>query len=159
MENEAPKSEVENTEDKPESPPAPPVRGTIILLEDADHSRNIVQFFLEKNQFGVLSFSNGKQALDYIASHEIPEIKLIISDIMMPEMTGLEFAKKIKEFEKLKAVPFVIMSAMTDKTNIMDAKKLGVKGYLLKPISVKKIIELLKKLFPDEPFIEPRNNK
>lgn len=156
MEDQAPKSEESAA---PEAPPAPPVRGTIILLEDADHSRNIVQFFLEKNQFGVLSFANGKQAYDYISNNEIPEIKLIISDIMMPEMTGLEFAKKIKEMEKLKAVPLIIMSAMTDKTNILDAKKLGVKGYLLKPISIKKVVELLKKLFPDELFIEPGNTR
>jgi CheY-like chemotaxis protein len=127
-------------------------RGTVIVLEDAEPARNIVKFFLEKNGFTVHGFANGRQALDYIEKEEIVNLKLIMSDIMMPEMDGFEFVKSIKELNKFDGVPIIIMSAMTEKDSILEAKRLKVAGYMVKPITINKLIETLKKILPNEKF-------
>lgn len=127
-------------------------RGTVLVLEDSLHSRNIVKFFLEKNNFAVQGFSNGEEAMKFINASEVSTVKLILSDIMMPEMDGLEFIRKLKESNKLPGVPIVIMSAVAEKESILEAKALGVFGYMLKPISVLRVTEVLKKVFPNETF-------
>ena len=127
-------------------------RGTMIVLEDAEPARNIVKFFLEKNGFTVHGFANGRQALEFIDKEELLELKLIMSDIMMPEMDGFEFVRSIKEQNKFSGVPIIIMSAMTEKDSILEAKKLGVAGYMVKPITINKLIDTLKKILPNEKF-------
>ncbi len=153
------KPEVKPTEPKPEAQKSPPPqapkessRGSILVLEDAEPARNIVKFFFEKNNFTVHGFSNGRLALDFISKEEISDLKLIMSDIMMPEMDGLEFVKKLKELNKFSNVPIIIMSAISEKESIMAARELNVSGYMIKPISLKKLIDLLKKVLPNETF-------
>ena len=134
---------------KPDSKPS---RGTIIVLEDSEPARNIVKFFLEKNNYIVHGFSNGRLALEFISKQNITDLKLILSDIMMPEVNGFEFVKKIKELNKFPGVPVIIMSALSEKESVMEAKQLGVSGYIVKPISIKKLTEVFKKIFPNEIF-------
>lgn len=141
-----------------EAPAPKKTRGRMIILEDSDHSRNVLQFFLEKNEFEVLAYANGQAAVADLEAKNIQEAKVIFTDIMMPMMTGLEFVGHLKKTNRMAEVPVIVVSAMTDKDNIVNAKKLGVKGYLLKPITIKKVVELLKKLFPEEVFIEPSPN-
>lgn len=126
----------------------------MIILEDSDHARNVIKFFLEKNQFKVLGFKNGREALNHIKGDEVHDLKIIFTDIMMPEVDGFEFLRRVKEANKFQGVPILITSAMTDKDSILQAKNLGVSGYLLKPISIKKLTEALKKIFPNETFID-----
>ncbi len=127
-------------------------KGTILVLEDSDPARNVVTLFLEKNNYKVIGFSNGEAALEYIQQEEISDLKLILSDIMMPKVDGFEFIRKIKELGKFVGIPILIMSAMTEKESVIEAKSLGVTGYILKPISIKKLSDVLKKLFPNETF-------
>lgn len=133
-------------------------RGTILVLEDSEPARNIVKFFLEKNNYTVHGFGNGQIALDTIAKEKISEVKLILSDIMMPTMHGFEFITKIKEANTFPGVPIVIMSALWEKETILEAKRLGVAGYVLKPISIDKLTDVLKKIFPKETFKDPTAN-
>ena len=130
------------------------IRGTAIVLEDSSPTRKVVIFLLEKNGYKVLGFPNGKVAFDEISKAEIPDLKIIFSDIMMPEMHGLQFIKKLRESNKCVNVPIVITSALSEKEAVSEAKQLGVSGYLLKPISAKKVIEVLKKIIPAEKFKE-----
>jgi CheY-like chemotaxis protein len=155
--------ETKNTENalaeaSEEASPPKKTRGTMIILEDSDHSRNVLQFFLEKNEFAVLAYANGQDAVADLEAKDVREAKVIFTDIMMPHMTGLEFVQHLQKTNRMADVPIVVVSAMTDRDNIVNAKKLGVKGYLLKPITIKKVVELLKKLFPDDIFIEPSPN-
>lgn len=129
-------------------------RGTILVLEDAEPSRNVIEYILKKNNYNVIGFENGKLALDQITSEAMPDVKLIFSDVMMPVMSGIEFVKKLKETNTLQDVPIIIMTAISDKEIIVEARKLGVTGYILKPVTAKKIVEVLKKVFPDETFTD-----
>ncbi len=129
-----------------------PTRGTVFVLEDSDPARNVVKFFLEKNNYTVHGFSNGRIAMDFINKEKVSDLKMILSDIMMPEVNGLEFVKQLKDLNKFPGVPIVIMSALSEKDSVLEAKKLGVAGYVVKPISIKKLTEVLRKIFPSETF-------
>ena len=126
---------------------------TIIIVEDSTPNRKILIHLLEKLNYEVHSFEDGKQAWDFISSDEKPErITAIISDIMMPNMDGVQLLKHIRESDTLKEIPFVLVTAVSDREYIIEAKQLNVNGYILKPISLQKITTKLKELFPDKVF-------
>lgn len=90
---------------------------------------------LEFNQFKVITAENGKDALKLLL--EISKIpNLIISDIMMPEMDGYEFFKKVSEDSKLCYIPFVFLTALDSPEDKRLGKLLGADDYLTKPIDV-----------------------
>jgi diguanylate cyclase (GGDEF)-like protein len=86
--------------------------------------------------------SNGLEALE--AFKENPDIDLIISDIAMPKMDGIEFINEIRELNK--KVPIIILSAMNNQKTLTQAIKLGVDGYCLKPIDLFDFSEVLMKI-------------
>ena len=122
--------------------------GRIVVAEDSSPNRKILVHLLEKLGFGVDSFENGKEAWDFL-NGDAKDIKAIISDIMMPEMDGIEFLKEVRESDKYKEIPFVLVTAVSDKNYILEAKKLKVNGYILKPVSFNKVSAKIKDLFPE----------
>lgn len=133
-------------------PNASQSRGTVVILEDSFPIRNILRFVLEKNNYKVLDFSNGETAWEYLKINEIEDLKLILSDIMMPKLNGIDFVKKLRDEKKLMDIPIIFLTANADRDVVLEAKKLRITGYLVKPITTIRLIELLKKLFPTETF-------
>jgi two-component system chemotaxis response regulator CheY len=126
----------------------------ILILEDSSPNLNILKRILEKCGFGVLAGADGKIGVDLLQKCKTENLKLvaIISDIMMPNMDGHQFLGHVKAQDRFKETPFVFLTALGDKQNVLEAKKLGVDGYLLKPITMDKIRAKLKDLFPKRPF-------
>lgn len=112
--------------------------GSLILIVDDEHA-NI--FFLDgvltSEGFKTITASSGKECLDIIQTN-IPDI--ILLDIMMPEMDGLEALSKILENEKTKDIPVVMVTAKTESDDVEKALSLGAVEYIKKPIDE---IELL----------------
>lgn len=133
-------------------PNASQSRGTVVILEDSFPIRNILRFVLVKNNYKVLDFSNGETAWEYLKINEIEDLKLILSDIMMPKLNGIDFVKKLRDEKKLMDIPIIFLTANADRDVVLEAKKLRITGYLVKPITTIRLIELLKKLFPTETF-------
>ena len=123
-----------------------------MILEDSFPIRNILRFVLVKNNYKVLDFSNGETAWEYLKINEIEDLKLILSDIMMPKLNGIDFVKKLRDEKKLMDIPIIFLTANADRDVVLEAKKLRITGYLVKPITTIRLIELLKKLFPTETF-------
>ena len=87
---------------------------------------------------------NGKEALEHLgaASNEKPCI--ILLDLNMPKMNGFEFLKIVKADDSLKKVPVVVLTTSGDKTDILESFKLGVAGYVVKPINYKEFVEKIR---------------
>ena len=122
--------------------------GRILVAEDSAPNRKILVHLLEKLGFEVDSFENGQEAWDFLKS-DAENITAIVSDIMMPEMDGLDLLKEVRASEKYADIPFVLVTAVSDKDYILEAKKLKVNGYILKPVSFNKVSGKMKQLFPD----------
>lgn len=129
-------------------------RGQFVIVEDSVHIRNILRIFLKVNGFEVLEFSNGAEAFKGLSENNYENIWGAFVDIMMPKMDGLELADELSKDQKLCKIPLFFITASTTKDNIIRAKAVGARSYLVKPISTVKIIKALKKAFPNEKFKE-----
>ncbi|MBP1861753.1 response regulator transcription factor [Rhizobium herbae] len=105
---------------------------TILCVEDEDDIRNLLVEEISEAGFTTLEATNGKQALDLIISNW-PDI--VVCDITMPEMNGHQlFAEIQMNHEQLANIPFIFLTALSDKDNMVTALKAGAADYLTKPV-------------------------
>lgn len=124
-----------------------------LVAEDSLPNQKILVLTLKKMGFEVEPFDNGQSAWECL--HQNPNSwDIILSDIMMPKMDGLELLKNIREHKVLKPLPCFLISAVTEKHLLVEAGKLGATGYIVKPISYAKILSKLGPLFPGRKFPE-----
>ncbi len=109
----------------------------IMLVDDAAFMRMMIKDTLQKNGYTeIVEAGNGEQAVNtYVA--EKPD--LILMDITMPVMDGLEALKKLKEMDS--GVKVVMCSAMGQETMVVDALKLGAKDFIVKPFKPDRIMK------------------
>jgi len=106
-------------------------RPTILIAEDNNELRSFLHTVLS-HKYEVLEAENGLQALE-MAKTAVPD--LIITDVMMPEMNGLELAKAIKDDIHISHIPLVLLTAKTDMESKLEALQYGVDDYITKPFS------------------------
>lgn len=114
---------------------------TVLFVEDEDLLRAIYERILDKFCSRLYVASNGKEGLELYHQHK-PD--LIITDIMMPVMDGLEMVEKIRQIDK--NIRLVILSAYGEAEYFMDAIKIGVNSFLLKPVETEKLQALVEEL-------------
>jgi putative two-component system response regulator len=102
----------------------------ILLAEDDDLLRLVTRTILETDGHSVLAYPNGQQALD--AFEEITP-DLIVSDLTMPILDGFGLLDGIRQHPAGAAVPFLFLTARSEKDDLMQARRLGADDYLLKP--------------------------
>lgn len=108
----------------------------ILVVEDDEVDRlNIQRSFKKVNIINPLCFAeDGLIALEKLASGEVKKPMLILLDIKMPRMNGLEFLTKIRQSEEWKSVPVVILTTSADEKDKVEAYNLNVAGYVVKPV-------------------------
>lgn len=105
---------------------------TILCVEDEDDIRNLLVEEISEAGFTTLEATNGKQALELII-RKWPDI--VVCDITMPEMNGHQlFAEIQMNHEQLANIPFIFLTALSDKENMVTALKAGAADYLTKPV-------------------------
>lgn len=114
----------------------------LLIVDDETDIRTYIKSIVE-GYFNIYEAGNGKQALDLLKTKKVD---IILSDIMMPLMNGLELAKNVKHNPKLKHIPFLFLSAKSDKTDIAEALELGIDDYLTKPFYGRELIARLNNL-------------
>jgi len=114
---------------------------TVLFVEDEELLRAIFERILDKMVQRLYIAENGKSGLEAYSKYH-PD--LIITDIMMPVMDGLEMVQKIRERDN--TVKLVILSAYGEAEYFMDAIEIGVNSFLLKPIETKKLTSLVEEL-------------
>ncbi|ACT92850.1 response regulator [Dyadobacter fermentans] len=134
---------------KEPAPHSRPSRETVLIAEDNAELRDYMASLLE-NQYTVLKAADGQEALSW-ARKVLPN--LIISDLMMPRMDGMELTVSIKSDERTSHIPVILLTAKSGQESRIDGLKTGADDYLTKPFSVEELtvrvanlIELRKKL-------------
>lgn len=105
---------------------------SILVVDDEPGNLELIATILQHESYIVLSAASAQDALHVLDTHK-PD--LIISDIMMPQMSGYELYQAVRQNPDLQAVPFVFLSAKGKRSDIRYAKELGVDDYLTKPFS------------------------
>jgi CheY-like chemotaxis protein len=121
--------------------------GPIIIIEDdTDDQELLNDIFKELHVTNLVKFfTSCLQAFDYLLT-TIDNPFLILSDINLPAMTGLELCKKIVENEllRVKAVPFIFLTTSSDRHTITTAYEMPIQGFFVKPSSIHELKEMLK---------------
>jgi two-component system cell cycle response regulator DivK len=114
---------------------------TILIVEDNDLNMKLFHDLLEAHGYNTLQTKDGIEALKLAREHR-PD--LILMDIQLPEISGLEVTKWMKEDEELKSIPIVAVTAFAMKGDEEKMREGGCEAYLAKPISVANFINTLK---------------
>ncbi len=116
----------------------------LLLIEDSPNDAELIIRALKKNNLGnsIAHLKDGEEALDYIFArgqfgHRKIEDrpKVILLDLKMPKVNGLEVLKAIKADERTKTIPVIIMTSSKENSDIAESYKLGVNSYVVKPVN------------------------
>jgi two-component system alkaline phosphatase synthesis response regulator PhoP len=116
---------------------------TILLVEDFDDTRLMMKLWLVKNGYRVLEAETGEEAIS-VARRELPD--LIIMDVMMPGMNGLDATQRIREYQPLRRTPIVAVSAYGADEYRSIAIEAGCNEYVSTPFEPSVLAELIKTL-------------
>jgi CheY-like chemotaxis protein len=126
---------------------------TILLVEDDLADQKLIKISLrnEKIANDLCTVRTGEEGIDFLYrrgnySDGTPQPDLILLDLNMPGMGGKEFLRRIKEDEKLKQIPVVILTTSEAEKDIIDSYKLQASGYVHKPVTLVEFKEAMKKL-------------
>ena len=115
---------------------------TVLIVEDNELNMKLFHDLLDAHGYQTLQTRDGMEALSLARQHR-PD--LILMDIQLPEVSGLEVTKWIKEDEGLRAIPVIAVTAFAMKGDEEKMRDGGCEAYLAKPISVSKFIETVRR--------------
>ena len=119
---------------------------TVLVVEDNELNMKLFHDLLEASGYNILQTRNGLEAIDIARAHR-PD--LILMDIQLPEVSGLEVTKWIKEDDDLRAIPVIAVTAFAMKGDEERIRQGGCEAYISKPISVPRFIETIKSYLGD----------
>jgi CheY-like chemotaxis protein len=88
--------------------------------------------------------TNGEEALAYLRNQENDRPCVILLDLNMPRMNGVEFMRVVKVDPALKKIPIVVLTTSRDDRDIIESYKLSAAGYIIKPVDYKKFVEAIR---------------
>ncbi len=145
---------LEEIEEEPQEPAAPSkdvhvdvAQKTILVVDDSVVIRKMVEIALENEEsYQVVAIGSGKEALEYLDANK-PDI--IILDIMLPDVNGLDILKAIKANDRIKNIPVLMLSAKDTPRETSRAKELGADDFIPKPFKDEELIGKIKELIGD----------
>ncbi len=115
---------------------------TVLVVEDNELNMKLFHDLLEAHGYNILQTKDGMEALQLAREHH-PD--LILMDIQLPEVSGLEVTKWIKEDDNLKSIPVVAVTAFAMKGDEEKIREGGCEAYIAKPISVTNFLETVER--------------
>jgi two-component system alkaline phosphatase synthesis response regulator PhoP len=116
----------------------------VLVADDEPHIGRIIKMKLEAGPFRVTVAYDGQEALEILERER--DVDLVLLDLMMPRMTGLDVLKAVRAREEWKTLPCVILTAAGHDQHERDAMKMGATEFLTKPFSPKKLYALVGRL-------------
>ena len=114
---------------------------TILIVDDEQDLIDLIEYNLKQQGFEVLTADNGNRGIQ-IARDEKPN--LVLLDVMMPQMDGIEVCDRMREDPGLKNIPIIFLTARSDEKTEIEGLNKGADDYITKPISTSKLISRIK---------------
>src|SRR3989339_1893627 len=115
----------------------------ILVVDDEEDVLELVRYNLDKNGYGIYTATTGEDALAK-ARAKLPD--LIILDLMLPGIDGLDICKKIKTDTRTQNIPVIMLTAKGDETDIITGLELGADDYVTKPFSPKVLVARVRRI-------------
>ncbi|WP_336517874.1 response regulator [Pollutibacter soli] len=124
-------------------------RGPIIIIEDDIDDQDLLNDIFKELDYKneLIFFGDSVQALEYLTKTEI-EPFLVLSDINMPKLSGMELREKIHNNEdlRLKSIPYLFFSTSGEQRHVIDAYSRSIQGFFVKPVSYDKLKKVIIKI-------------
>lgn len=120
----------------------------VLVVDDSALIHQMYKMVLMRYKCQIVDALNGQDGLDKLGKN--PDADLILLDINMPVMNGLDFIKKVKELGSFDHIPIVLVSTEGKEEDTMRGLALGAKGYVKKPFQPSDLHLLIEKLYPAE---------
>lgn len=120
---------------------------TILLVEDEMFLRELYTIMLQKGGYTVIVAEDGEKGLEIGLAN--PHAKVMLLDVMLPKMHGVEVLKNLKKHDKTKHMPVIMLSNLSEESVIQEALGIGAEAYLVKVnFTPQQLIEKVKELIP-----------
>lgn len=116
---------------------------TILIVDDSESIREVVTFTLKNAGYNVLVGNDGKQALKFFDGRTID---LMITDLHMPNMDGIELIKEVRKMDNYPNLPILFLTTESQTERKMEAKNAGATGWIIKPFVPEKLLKALTKV-------------
>ncbi|MDH3382383.1 MAG: response regulator [Flavobacteriaceae bacterium] len=120
---------------------------TILLIEDDEIEIMKFNRTISKLQYPhkIIEAKNGEEALNILnKKDQLPDI--ILLDLNMPKLNGIEFLSVLKQDNELRYIPTIILTTSNNRKDILECYKIGIAGYIIKPLKFEDYVELIKRL-------------
>lgn len=124
----------------------------IYVVEDDENIRDLVTLALEGNGYRAMGFETGEACLEEL-SHTIPSV--IIFDVMLPGISGIEAVKKIRANSALKKIPIIMLTAKDSEADKINGLDMGADDYITKPFSVMELMARVRSILRRCEFASP----
>ncbi|HUJ17003.1 MAG TPA: response regulator [Nitrospirota bacterium] len=118
----------------------------VLVIDDSALIHQMYKMVLMRYRCEIIDGMNGQDGWDKLAAN--PDVDLILLDINMPVMNGIEFIKKVKATERYNAIPIVMVSTEGKEEDTLRGLALGAKGYVKKPFQPSDLHALIEKIYP-----------
>lgn len=117
------------------------VRQRIVIIEDEKDIVDLVRYNFRKEGFEVESFTRGKDGLGYVRQNAVA---LVLLDIMLPDLDGMEICRRLRADERLKSLPVIFLTAKGEEVDRVVGLEMGADDYVVKPFSPRELIARVK---------------
>jgi CheY-like chemotaxis protein len=121
----------------------------ILLVEDDEVDVMNVERAFKKNNidYPIYYASNGKEALEMLRTEAVPdERRLVLLDLNMPKMNGIEFLRELRTDPDLRSTVVVVLTTSSEERDKVEAYELNVAGYILKPVTFDNFVDVISRL-------------
>jgi len=120
------------------------IRKKVLLVEDDDYVRQLVSLILRARGYSVVEAVNGRDALDKLTEGEV---KMVITDLGMPQMDGIEFIRELRKKPAYRALPVVVLTSEFQEYRKREAEQAGISGWLAKPFIPRQLMYAVENLW------------
>lgn len=115
----------------------------ILVVEDEKNIRELIKFNLENADYEVDTAADGREALDKLSE----EIDLVVLDLMLPEIDGMEVCRRMRGSEDLRQIPIIMLTAKGEEVERILGLEMGADDYMTKPFSPRELVARIKAIF------------
>ncbi len=117
----------------------------VLVVDDSTSMRQMVAFTLKSAGFSVVEGANGQEGLQKLDDHKVD---LVISDLNMPVMNGIEMIRQIRTRPQYKFTPILMLTTESQDTKKTEGKAAGATGWIVKPFNPDQLLTVIKKVLP-----------
>ncbi len=118
---------------------------TILIVDDSATIRQMAGFCLRHADYEVVEAVNGRDALEKLKAHKI---QLLLTDLYMPLMDGLELAKQVRAIAQYRFLPILVLTTEAKIERKTEGQAAGVSGWFVKPFEPAQLLKVIKRLIP-----------